>query len=143
MAGPPVMGVVPRFGSAVTNAGRAPEGRVASCTLGLTFAMTCVHAPADVVQLPAVVTTWTPPVVNGVSLPHGIGWFVQSYNGEPIVWQFGESGASSSLMIVAPRRSTTLFLLANSAGLSQGLNLSAGDLNVSPFARVFLSLFVR
>jgi len=96
-----------------------------------------------VMRADTIAAAWTPPVVNGVSLPHGIGWFVQSYNGEPIVWQFGESGVSSSLMIVAPRRSTTLFLLANSAGLSQGLNLSAGDLNVSPFARVFLSLFVR
>jgi CubicO group peptidase (beta-lactamase class C family) len=91
-----------------------------------------------------LVAAWTPPVgANGASLPHGVGWFVQGYNGEPIVWQFGESGVSSSMMIVAPRRSLTLFLLANSAGLTQGLNLAAGDINASPFARVFLSLFVR
>jgi CubicO group peptidase (beta-lactamase class C family) len=87
---------------------------------------------------------WTPPVgANGAPLPHGTGWFVQPYNGEPIVWQFGESSVSSSMVIIAPRRSLTLILLANSAGLTQGLGLAAGDLNTSPFARVFLSLFVR
>ena len=26
---------------------------------------------------------------DGRRLPHGLGWFVQSYNGETIVWQFG------------------------------------------------------
>ena len=35
--------------------------------------------------------------------PHGIGWFVQSYNGENVVWQFGagENG-SSSMIIMSP-----------------------------------------
>ena len=97
-----------------------------------------------VMRAETLTAAWTPPVgANGASLPHGIGWFVQGYNGEPIVWQFGESGVSSSMVIIAPRRSLTLILLANSAGLTQGLNLAAGDLNTSPFARVFLSLFVR
>jgi len=97
-----------------------------------------------VMRAETLTAAWTPPAgANGAPLPHGIGWFVQSYNGEPIVWQFGQSGVSSSLMVIAPRRALTLVLLANSAGLSQGLNLAAGDLNVSPFARVFLSLFVR
>jgi CubicO group peptidase (beta-lactamase class C family) len=91
-----------------------------------------------------LIAAWTPPLgANGASLPHGVGWFVQNYNGEPIVWQFGESGVSSSMMIIAPRRSLTLILMANSSGLTQGLNLAAGDINASPFARVFLTLFVR
>src|SRR5579871_3900370 len=97
-----------------------------------------------VMRAETLIAAWTPPIgANGASLPHGTGWFVQAYNGEPIVWQFGESTVSSSMVIVAPRRSLTLILLANSAGLTQGLNLAAGDLNTSPFARVFLSLFVR
>jgi len=97
-----------------------------------------------VMRAETLTAAWTPPVgANGVSLPHGVGWFVQGYNGEPIVWQFGESSVSSSMVIVAPRRSLTVILLANSAGLTQGLNLAAGDLNTSPFARVFLTLFVR
>jgi CubicO group peptidase (beta-lactamase class C family) len=77
-------------------------------------------------------------------LPYGIGWFVQTYNGEPVVWQFGQTeNASSSLMITLPSRGLTLILLANSDGLTKGFPLSAGDVNVSPFARVFLGLFAR
>ena len=45
---------------------------------------------------------WSVPTANGVPLPHGIGWFVQNYNGEKVVWQFGMAeNASSSLMITA------------------------------------------
>jgi len=38
----------------------------------------------------------------GQRLPHGIGWFVQTYNGEPVVWQFGVDNASSSLLLLLP-----------------------------------------
>jgi CubicO group peptidase (beta-lactamase class C family) len=88
---------------------------------------------------------WTAPVDrNGQSLPHGLGWFVQTYNGEPIIWQFGVSdNASSSMIVTAPRRGVTLILVANSAGLARPFSLEAGDLTVSPFARVFLGIFVR
>ena len=88
---------------------------------------------------------WTPPTgANGQPLPHAYGWFVQDYNGERIVWQFGVSdNASSSMIITAPRRGLTLILLANSQGLARPFALSAGDVTVSPFARLFLSIFVR
>jgi CubicO group peptidase (beta-lactamase class C family) len=88
---------------------------------------------------------WSPPTdASGRSLPHAFGWFVQSYNGEPIVWQFGVSdNASSSMLITVPRRGVTLILLANSPGLARPFALSAGDVTVSPFARLFLSIFVR
>jgi len=51
--------------------------------------------------------------------------------------------ASSSMIVTAPARGLTLVLLANSNGLVKPFGLSAGDLTVSPFARVFLGLFVR
>lgn len=88
---------------------------------------------------------WTPPVDgSGQRLPHGLGWFVQSYNGERVVWQFGVSdNASSSLVLSVPGRGLTLILLANSQGLSRPFSLAAGDVTVSPFARLFLSIFVR
>jgi CubicO group peptidase (beta-lactamase class C family) len=88
---------------------------------------------------------WTPPLDrNGQRLPHGLGWFVQSYNGERIVWQFGVSdNASSSMIITIPGRGLTLMLLANSQGLARPFPLAAGDILVSPFARLFLSVFVR
>ena len=81
---------------------------------------------------------------NGLSLPHGLGWFVQSYNGEPVIWQFGVGdNASSSMIVTLPRRGLTLILLANSQGLARPFPLAAGDVTVSPFARVFLGIFVR
>jgi CubicO group peptidase (beta-lactamase class C family) len=88
---------------------------------------------------------WTPPLDrNGQRLPHGLGWFVQSYNGERIVWQFGVSdGVSSSMIITVPGRGLTLVLLANSQGLARPFQLATGDISVSPFARLFLSVFIR
>jgi CubicO group peptidase (beta-lactamase class C family) len=89
--------------------------------------------------------TWNPPVDgSGQPLPHAYGWFVQTLNGERIVWQFGVSdNASSSLLITLPRRGLTLILLANSHGLVRPFALADGDVSVSPFARLFLSLFAR
>jgi CubicO group peptidase (beta-lactamase class C family) len=84
---------------------------------------------------------WTSP---GQNLPHGMGWFVQTYNGEPVVWQFGvDPNASSSLVLTLPNRNVTLILLANSDGLAKPSTLSACDVTVSPFARVFLGLVVK
>ena len=86
---------------------------------------------------------WTPPNdAAGRPLPHGYGWFVQSYNGEKVVWQFGVGdNASSSMIITLPWRGVTLIMLANSSGLVRPLPLAAGDITVSPFARLFLSIF--
>jgi CubicO group peptidase (beta-lactamase class C family) len=99
----------------------------------------------DVMRPGALAYAWTPPTdANGRPLPHAYGWFVQSYNGEPVVWQFGVSdNASSSMVITLPRRGLTLILLANSQGLARPFPLAAGDVTVSPFARLFLSIFIR
>jgi len=88
---------------------------------------------------------WTPPLdANGAPLPHGYGWFVQTTGGERICWQFGVSdNASSSMIITMPVRGLTLILLANSHGLVRPFALSDGDVTVSPFARLFLSVFAR
>lgn len=75
--------------------------------------------------------------------PHGIGWFVQSYNGEGVVWQFGNGGTgSSSMWITVPSRAVTFVAVANSNGLAKGFSLSNGDVTLSPFARAFLGLFL-
>ncbi len=83
---------------------------------------------------------WRAPVGRNGSLPHGYGWFVQTYNNEPVVWQFGvgANASSSSLVVTLPARGITLILLANSDGLSKPASLSAGNITVSPFARVLL-----
>ena len=88
---------------------------------------------------------WNPPAgALGSPLPHGTGWFVQQYNGEKVVWQFGMTqDASSSLMITLPARGITLILMANSDGLVRLYSPANGDLTLSPFARLFLNMFVR
>jgi CubicO group peptidase (beta-lactamase class C family) len=88
---------------------------------------------------------WTPPNdAAGKPLPHAYGWFVGDYNGERIVWQFGVSdNGTSSMIIVVPRRATTLILLANSPGLARPFSLADGDITGSPFARLFFSIFLR
>jgi CubicO group peptidase (beta-lactamase class C family) len=98
-----------------------------------------------VVSTASLAMAWRPTVgANGQPLPHGLGWFVQSYNGETIVWQFGVSqGASSSLIVTVPGRGLSLILAANSDGLSAPFSLASGDLTVSPFGRLILGLFVR
>jgi CubicO group peptidase (beta-lactamase class C family) len=80
---------------------------------------------------------------NGAPLPSGLGWFVQTTDGVKVIWQFGQIDEGySSLMVRIPSRNVTLIMLANSDGLSAPFQLSAGDLTVSPFAKIFLRLFV-
>lgn len=89
---------------------------------------------------------WRAPIdVTGKSLPHGLGWFIQNYNGETVVWQYGTGGenGSSSMVVTVPARGVTLVLLANSTGLVKSFPLEKGDVTTSPFARIFLSLFTR
>ncbi|MGE3473982.1 MAG: serine hydrolase domain-containing protein, partial [Vicinamibacterales bacterium] len=87
---------------------------------------------------------WTNVTSNsGASLPLGLGWFVQSYNGTRLVWQFGNlRDAGSSLVIKVPDRGVTLIMLANSDGLGPADALAAGDVTASLFAKLFLRLFV-
>ncbi|MGH9347514.1 MAG: serine hydrolase domain-containing protein [Vicinamibacterales bacterium] len=73
----------------------------------------------------------------------GLGWFVQQYNNDLLVWHFGNSpNAFSSLMLKVPTRDLTLILIANSDGLSAPFDLERGDVTASLFARLFLRAFV-
>jgi CubicO group peptidase (beta-lactamase class C family) len=75
--------------------------------------------------------------------PTGLGWFVQTYNSQKVVWHFGNiPNAFSSLMIKIPERNLTLILLANSDGLSAPFALERGDVTASLFARLFLRTFI-
>jgi CubicO group peptidase (beta-lactamase class C family) len=86
---------------------------------------------------------WTQSFADGTPLPTGLGWFVQNYRDEPIVWQFGMTrGGHSALIIKAPNRGLTFIALANSDGLSGPFALESGDVTKSPFATLFLRLFL-
>ena len=89
------------------------------------------------------VSAWTQKRSGTTALPTGWGWFVQEYQGQPIVWQFGTvPNVYSSLIIKAPNRRLTLILLANSDGLNAPFALENGDLTRSLFAQLFLQLLV-
>jgi CubicO group peptidase (beta-lactamase class C family) len=80
---------------------------------------------------------------GGQPLPHGLGWFVQTYRGESVVWQFGVGQGSSSLMVTLPSKGLTMILFANSDRLVRPLPLADGDISVSPFAQLFFNLFSK
>ena len=86
---------------------------------------------------------WTPYVSNsGKPLPHGLGWFVQDYQGVKCVWHFGNDPFEySGTLVKIPDRGLTLIVLANSDALSSPF-LRSGILHSSPFVATFLRLFV-
>jgi CubicO group peptidase (beta-lactamase class C family) len=85
---------------------------------------------------------WTPAVnAEAPGTGVGLGWFVQTYHGEKIVWHFGQvPNAYSSLIVKLPARNLTYILLANSDRLSSPFKLESGDVTTSVFATVFLRL---
>jgi CubicO group peptidase (beta-lactamase class C family) len=101
-------------------------------------------AGLDVLLTPeSLAASWTNGAANNVPLPTGLGWFVQTYQGERIVWHFGLTpDAYSSLILKVPGRRLTLILLANSDGLSGPFSLDQGDVTGSLFAKTFLRLFL-
>ena len=85
---------------------------------------------------------WSQVNYTGTPLPTGIGWFVQNYQNEKLIWQFAHiTDAYSAIILKMPARHLTLIMLANSDGLSTGANLEAGDVTQSPFVKIFLRLF--
>ena len=93
-------------------------------------------------QEETLAAAWSPaPDRAGSSSPMGLGWFVQTYRGERVVWHFGSvPNAYSSLVLKLPARNITFILLANSDGLSSPFKLPSGDVTRSVFATLFLKL---
>lgn len=88
-------------------------------------------------------TMWSNRTAAGAARPTGLGWFVQQYNGERLVWHFGlVPDAYSALILHMPAKKLTLVLLANSDGLSAPFDLAQGDVTRSVFALAFLRLFL-
>ena len=108
------------------------------------FARFDLALKGDLLLLPDTrALAWSAPSgPDGLGLPHGLGWFVQTYREQPVVWQFGYgANASSSLIITLPARDLTLVMVANSDALAWPFTVNIGDLAVSPFARLFLEVF--
>ena len=80
---------------------------------------------------------------GGVPSPMGLGWFVQTYKSERLVWHFGYVlNGYSSLIVKVPARGLTFILLANGDGLSAPFQLQSGDVTRSLFATTFLRLAI-
>jgi CubicO group peptidase (beta-lactamase class C family) len=85
---------------------------------------------------------WTNHVNSkGERLPYGLGWFVQMYGGQRLIWHYGQWDTFSGLYLKVPGRNITLILLANSSRLSSPFtSLGAGNVTGSPFANLFLQM---
>ena len=99
---------------------------------------------AVLLRAETLAAAWSPDTTDlQTVLPTGLGWFVQTYRGEPVVWHFGViANGYSSLVVKLPSRHTTFILFANSDGLSSPFQLDAGDVTRSLFATLFLRLYM-
>ncbi len=80
---------------------------------------------------------------SGETLPYGLGWFIQEYEGAALQWHYGYWTTNSSLIVRAPEKGLTFVVLANTQTLSSPYGLGA-DENVmrSAVARLFVEAFV-
>ncbi len=79
---------------------------------------------------------------SGEALPYGLGWFVQAFGDEQLLWHSGLwEGAYSALYLKAPSRHLTFILLANSDGLNWDNGLDEAAVHRSPFVAAFLEAF--
>lgn len=80
----------------------------------------------------------------GATLPYGLGWFSQDYQGTRLVWHYGYWPPSvSSLILKLPEEQLTLIVLANTDNLSRPYRLGDGDVLRSPVALAFYERFVH
>jgi len=91
--------------------------------------------------------SWTAAVSKqGKTLPYGLGWFIQRYQGLKFVYHYGWwPNQFSSLLLKVPEKNLTLILLANSDALSAPFAFNGvveGDVMTSPFASTFIRAFV-
>lgn len=86
---------------------------------------------------------WSAATFDGLTMPTGLGWFVQTSANARLVWSFGHiPDAGSALILKMPHKRLTLILLANSGGLAAGYGLEQGDVTTSPFVKIFIRLFL-
>lgn len=79
---------------------------------------------------------------DGSPRPYGLGFYVQDFEGQRLLWHSGWwEEAYSALYLKVPERNLTLILLANSEGIWWGNPLDEARVEDSPFARAFLRTF--
>lgn len=82
--------------------------------------------------------------INGETLPYGLGWYVQEYEGHTLVWHSGWwEDAYSALYLKIPTLNLSFILLANSEGIWWDNPLDRAEVQRSAFAQAFLRAFVE
>jgi hypothetical protein len=116
---------------------RAATGVVSDLDDLVTYAVAVVSG--RLVSMRSLEAMFTPANLrSGARAPYGLGWFVTTYDGEKVVWGYGQETSFSSLLMYVPARHVGAILLANSAALSDPFWLIFGNLRHSPFAEAFL-----
>lgn len=96
--------------------------------------------PSVLLEDDTLARAWRP---LGPNLPAGLGWFLQTYNRELVVWQFGQvKDGYSAILVKVPARRLTFILLANSDVLALPFSGGTWDVTASAFARTFLLMYV-
>jgi CubicO group peptidase (beta-lactamase class C family) len=86
---------------------------------------------------------FTPTVsTKGETLPYGLGWFTQNYEGTKLIWHYGYWTGNSSFILKVPEQNITFIIMANSDNLSRPTDLGSGDALSSPVGMAFLKTFV-
>ncbi|WP_235298639.1 serine hydrolase domain-containing protein [Portibacter marinus] len=89
--------------------------------------------------------SWTQQTNNNEEkIPYGLGWFVQEFEGEILVWHYGwHPDAYSALYLKVPSKALTFILLSNGENLSAPFMSQGYESNVlvSPFAKLFIDHF--
>lgn len=88
---------------------------------------------------------WTPPVnADGETSDYSNGWFVETWNGERLIYHSGwQPGAYSALYLRIPDRNLTLIAMANSEGLWWGSRPDRAEIENSPLVQDFLEAYGR
>ena len=80
---------------------------------------------------------------NGKTAPYGLGWFIQEYEGQKLVWHSGWwDDAYSALYLKVPAQNLSFIILANSEGVWWDNPPESAEVERSQFAQAFLSAFV-
>jgi len=87
---------------------------------------------------------WRPPSErDGSPAPYAYGWYVQDWEGHRLVWHGGWwPDAYAGLLLKAPDDGWTLIALGNTDGIHWGNPVNRAEVEKSPIAAKFLSLFV-
>jgi len=74
--------------------------------------------------------------------PYGFGVFTQQFQGEKLIWAYGQYDCYSSLFLKVPNKDLTFIIAANNNLMSDPARLINGDVTSSLFAMSFLKNYV-